>query len=107
MFSCSSDVSYPSPSLIWSLDGQGVTRDAQQTDNVENDGGIASISVLKLKPTMGGHEHVVECFVGGYDVSKKAQFVVEGKQKLQNSVDFVMLFISELLGEESFEDRDY
>ena len=56
---------------------------------------------------MGGHEHVVECFVGGYDVSKKAQFVVEGKQKLQNSVDFVMLFISELLGEELFEDQDY
>ena len=95
MFSCSSDVSYPSPSLIWSLDGQGVTRDAQQTDNVENDGGIASTSVLNLKPTMGGHEqcscppmvglsfieHVVECFVGGSDVSKKTQFVVEGKQK--------------------------
>ena len=82
MFSCSSDVSYPSPSLIWSLDGQGVTRDAQQTDNVENDGGIASISVLKLKPTMGGHEHVVECSVDGSDVSKKFKLTVEGKLKI-------------------------
>ena len=66
---------------MWSLDGQDVTRDAQQTDNVENDGGIASTSVLNLKPTMGGHENVVEWFVGGSDVSKKNKFVVEGKQK--------------------------
>ena len=70
VFSCSSDVSYPAPFLMWSLDGQDVTRDAQQTNNVENDGGITSTSVLKLKPTIGGHEHVVECFVGGSDFSK-------------------------------------
>ena len=75
-------MSYPSTSLIWSLDGQDVTRDAQQTNNVENDGGITSTSVLKLEPTMGGHEHVVECSVDGSDVSKKFKLTVEGKLKI-------------------------
>ena len=67
---------------MWSLDGQDVTRDAQQTDNEEEDGGITSTSVLKLEPTMGGHEHVVECYVDGSDVSTKANLTVEGKLKI-------------------------
>merc|ERR1719318_326024 len=77
VFSCSSDVSLPAPTLMWSLDGQDVTRDAQQTDNVEDAGGINSTSLLKLEPTMGGHEHVVECSVDGSDVFTQAKLIVE------------------------------
>eukprot|EP00092_Neocalanus_flemingeri_P030516 GFUD01033132.1.p1 GENE.GFUD01033132.1~~GFUD01033132.1.p1 ORF type:complete len:1173 (+),score=394.18 GFUD01033132.1:178-3696(+) len=77
VFLCSSEVSYPAPFLQWSLDGQDVTRDAEQTDNVEDDGGITSNSVLKLKPTMGGLQHVIKCSVGGKHISKELQFNVE------------------------------
>eukprot|EP00092_Neocalanus_flemingeri_P040707 GFUD01044319.1.p1 GENE.GFUD01044319.1~~GFUD01044319.1.p1 ORF type:complete len:1150 (+),score=384.42 GFUD01044319.1:158-3607(+) len=77
VFLCSSEVSYPATFLQWSLDGQDVTRDAEQTDNVEDDGGITSNSVLKLKPTMGGLQHVIKCSVGGKHISKEVQFNVE------------------------------
>ena len=81
MFSCSSEDSYPAPSLMWSLDGQDVTRNAHQTDDDEDDGGITSTSVLTLEPTMAGHEHVLECSVDGSDVSQKAKLIVEGMLK--------------------------
>merc|ERR1719392_474663 len=35
MFSCTSNNAHPAPSLIWSLDGQDVTRDADQTNKEE------------------------------------------------------------------------
>merc|ERR1711892_1434600 len=76
-FSCSSDVAYPAPSLMWSLDGQDVTRDADQTNKEQSEGGITSISVLRLNPTMGGHNHVVKCFVGGLDIYREASLTVE------------------------------
>merc|ERR1719318_935066 len=90
VFSCLSDVSFPAPTLMWSLDGQDVTRDAQQTDNVEDAGGIISTSLLKLEPTMGGHEHVVECSVDGSDVVTQAKLTVE-----------------EVYGEELYVDQEY
>merc|ERR1711892_1147625 len=76
-FSCSSDLAYPAPSLMWSLDGQDVTRDADQTDNEQSEGGITSVSVLRLNPTMGGHNHLVKCFVGGLDICREASLTVE------------------------------
>ena len=66
---------------MWSLDGQDVTRDADQTDNEQSEGGITSISVLRLNPTMGGHNHLVKCFVGGLDIYREASLTVEGKLK--------------------------
>merc|ERR1711892_638483 len=76
-FSCSSNLAYPAPSLMWSLDGQDVTRDADQTDNEQSEGGITSVSVLRLNPTMGGHNHLVKCFVGGLDIYREASLTVE------------------------------
>merc|ERR1711892_1359085 len=76
-FSCSSDLAYPAPSLMWSPDGQDATRDADQTDNEQSEGGITSVSVLRLNPTMGGHNHLVKCFVGGLDIYREASLTVE------------------------------
>ena len=79
VFSCSSDVASSAPSLMWSLDGQDVTRDADQTDKMESNEEVTSISVLKLNPTMSGHEHVLKCFVAGTDVHQEVTFIVEGR----------------------------
>merc|ERR1719392_166390 len=80
-FSCASNTAHPAPSLVWSLDGQDVTRDADQANKEEilGDGvpGVSSVSTLKIEPTMGGHKHVLECSVAGSDVHKEVSFDVE------------------------------
>jgi len=80
VFSCASENSFPAPSLMWTLDGQDVTRDSQQTDNqelLETGGGVSSLSKLRVNPTMGGHTHVVECFVAGTHLKTDFSFHVE------------------------------
>ena len=84
MFSCASEDAFPAPSLMWTLDSQDVTTDAEQTDNqelVESGGGVSSLSKLRVNPTMGGHTHVVKCFVAGTDISTDFSFYVEGEGK--------------------------
>jgi hypothetical protein len=68
--------------------------------NVENDGGITSTSLLKLEPTMGEHQHVIECFVGRSDVTKKVKLIIEVSwtEKLLYIIN--VFFTLELYGEE-------
>merc|ERR1711892_867536 len=77
VFSCNSDVASSAPSLMWSLDGQDVTKDANQTDKMESNEEVTSVSVLKLNPIMSVHEHVLKCFVVGTDVHQEVTFIVE------------------------------
>merc|ERR1719206_191581 len=80
VFSCASEDAFPAPLLMWTLDSQDVTTDAEQIDNqelVESGGGVSSLSKLRVNPTMGGHTHVVKCFVAGTDISTDFYFYVE------------------------------
>jgi len=78
VFHCLADMTYPAPSLKWTLDdSQDLTEEAEQTNNQETDRMISSHSVLNMKTSLPVGEHVIKCHVGGTDIHDTAKFVVE------------------------------